>query len=47
MVPFADWFPLAAVGATFTTLGALKVYGLLRGYAGGRHKPPFEYVCGT
>jgi hypothetical protein len=47
MAAFSDWFPLAAAGITFTTLGSLKVYGLMRGFEGGRGKPMFEYVCGT
>ncbi|HYT90982.1 MAG TPA: hypothetical protein VEL76_19885 [Gemmataceae bacterium] len=44
---FADWFPQAAVGITFTLLGGLKMFGLLRGIVGGRDKPLFDYVCGT
>jgi hypothetical protein len=28
MLPFAEWFPLALAGVTFTALGGFKVYGL-------------------
>jgi hypothetical protein len=38
MVPFTDWFPLSMVGAAFTTLGLLKVYGFTRGIVGGAGK---------
>jgi hypothetical protein len=47
IMEFAEWFPLLAVGTTFTSLGCLKFYGLLRGIQGGRDKPFFQYVCGT
>ena len=47
MLPFADWFPPAFVGATFTALGAIKVYGLRRGIVGGRDKPALQRLCGT
>lgn len=39
MIPFSDWFPLAAVGGTFTTLGLLKVYGFSKGIVGGGGRP--------
>ena len=35
MTTFPEWLPPAAVGATFTTIGLLKVYGLSRGVVGG------------
>ena len=38
MIPFFDWFPPAVVGATFTTVGLLKVYGLRKGIVGGGGK---------
>jgi hypothetical protein len=44
---FSDWFPVAAVGVTFTALGGLKMVGALRGTVGGRDKPLFDRVCGT
>jgi hypothetical protein len=44
---WTEWLPPAVVGVLFTTLGALKLYGLARGYVGGRDRPLFEYVCGT
>jgi hypothetical protein len=47
MLPFADWFPLALAGVTFTTLGALKLYGLRRGIVGGRDRPFAARLCGT
>jgi len=43
----ADWLPPAMVGTTFTAMGILKMYGLLRGVVGGRDKPFLDYVCGT
>jgi hypothetical protein len=39
MIDFFDWFPPAAVGVTFTTLGVLKVWGWRRGIVGGEGKP--------
>ncbi len=47
MVAFSDWLPLAAVGATFTLFGALKLYGALRGVEGGHDKPVVQQLCGT
>jgi len=43
----SGWLPAAAVGASFTTLGLLKVYGLATGRVGGGCKPIAERVCGT
>jgi hypothetical protein len=42
MTPLPDWVPPAVVGATFTTLGLLKVYGIRKGIVGGGGKP---YIC--
>jgi hypothetical protein len=39
VVPVGDWFPLATVGLTFTTLGGLKISGQSRGIVGGGDKP--------
>jgi hypothetical protein len=39
MISFFDWFPPAVVGATFTTMGLLKVYGRRKGIVGGGGKP--------
>ncbi len=47
MITFADWFPLATVGLTFTLLGSLKLWGLSRGIVGGADKPVFQRLCGT
>jgi hypothetical protein len=47
MDKFVEWFPFAVVGAALTAVGALKLYGVLRGIEGGRDKPPFQYLCGT
>ncbi len=47
MIHFADWFPLAAVGVTFTLLGGIKLWGLKRGIVGGAGKPVAERLCGT
>jgi hypothetical protein len=47
MLEFAEWFPLALVGITMTTLGSFKLYGLRRGIVGGRDKPVMQKLCGT
>ncbi len=47
MPALSDWLPPAMVGTTFTILGSLKLYGVIRGIVGGRDKPTFQYVCGT
>ena len=47
MLAFSDWFPLATVGLTFTTLGSLKLWGLNRGIDGGADKPVVQRLCGT
>jgi hypothetical protein len=47
MVDFADWFPLATVGLTFTMLGSIKLWGLKRGIVGGADKPVVQRLCGT
>ena len=40
------WIPLL-IGAVFTTMACLKLYGLVRGIVGGAQKPPTERLCGT
>ena len=47
MLPFAEWFPLALVGVTFTALGGFKLYGLRHGIVGDRDKPVMQNLCGT
>jgi hypothetical protein len=47
MPAFADWFPLAVLGVSFTLFGILKLYGLRRGIVGGRDKPLPQRACGT
>jgi hypothetical protein len=47
MISFADWFPLATVGLTFTLLGSLKLWGLKQGIVGGADKPLTQRSCGT
>lgn len=42
VIPFADWFPLLAIGIAFTTVGLLKVYGFRRNIVGGGGRP---YSC--
>lgn len=44
---FAEWFPLALVGVSFTVLGSLKLYGLRHGIVGGHDKPVIQKLCGT
>jgi hypothetical protein len=47
VLPFAEWFPLALVGVTFTALGSFKLYGFWRGIVGGHEKPAMQQLCGT
>jgi hypothetical protein len=47
VLPFAEWFPLAICGVTFTLLGGLKLFGYLHGVVGGRDKPALQRLCGT
>ena len=47
MLAFTDWFPLVAVGLTFTILGSMKLWGLKRGIVGGGDKPLVQRLCGT
>jgi hypothetical protein len=47
MIRFADWFPLAMVGLTFTLLGSIKLWGLKRGIVGGGDKPVVQRICKT
>ncbi|MBI3407453.1 MAG: hypothetical protein HY040_03745 [Planctomycetes bacterium] len=47
MISFSDWFVPALIGATFTLLGAVKIYGLSRGVVGGADKPFVTRLCGT
>jgi len=47
MLAFSDWFPMAAVGLTFTLFGTIKLWGLSRGIKGGADKPVVQRLCGT
>ena len=47
MVGFADWFGPLLAGVVFFSLGSLKLWGLRRGFEGGRGKPAIEYACGS
>ena len=47
MISITDWLPPLAVGITFTFLGALKMYGALRGVQGGCEKTFGEKLCGS
>ncbi len=47
IIIFAEWFPPALVGTTFTLLGSLKLYGLCSGVVGGADKPFVTKLCGT
>ncbi len=47
MLSLADWLPPLVVGITFTLLGAVKMYGALRGIEGGCDKPLGQKLCGT
>lgn len=43
----AEWLPPLLVGLSFTLLGSLKLYGLLRGIVGGHEKPLMTQLCGA
>jgi hypothetical protein len=47
LASLAEWLPPAAVGLTFTLLGALKLFGWYRGILGGHDKPFVVRLCGT
>jgi len=47
MPSLSDWLPPAAVGLTFTALGAFKIYGFSRGIVGGGCKPAAQRLCGS
>ena len=44
---FADWFPQAIIGLTFTALGVTKLVGVKLGMVGGAGKPWGQRLCGT
>jgi hypothetical protein len=47
VLTLSQWLPPALVGASFTAVGVLKLYGLHRGIVGGESKPFAERLCGT
>ena len=47
MTVLANWLPPLLVGVTFTLMGSLKLYGLIRGITGGHDKPLVAQLCGT
>jgi hypothetical protein len=47
MISFTDWFVPALIGATFTLIGSLKLFGLSRRVVGGADKPFVTQLCGT
>jgi hypothetical protein len=47
MLSFTDWFVPALMGATFTLIGSLKLYGLSGGVVGGADRPFVARLCGT
>ncbi|HZV07608.1 MAG TPA: hypothetical protein VE999_21155 [Gemmataceae bacterium] len=47
MISFINWFVPAFVGITFTVMGALKLYGFVKGTVGGADKPFMTKMCGT
>jgi hypothetical protein len=47
MTSFTDWLIPALLGATFTFLGSLKLYGVCKGVVGGADKPFVTQLCGT
>jgi hypothetical protein len=47
MLTCINWFVPGFVGASFTHLGCLKLYGFGRGIVGGHDKPIAQQLCGT
>ena len=47
MISFTDWFVPALIGATFTLIGSLKLYGSSKGVVGGVDKPFLTKHGGT
>jgi hypothetical protein len=47
MLSFTNWLIPALVGATFTALGSLKLYGFCKGVVGGADRPFLTRLCGT
>jgi hypothetical protein len=47
VIAITDWLPPACVGATFTTVGLLKVYGRIKNIQGGACKPTSQRICGS
>jgi hypothetical protein len=43
----ANWLPSLVMGLLFTTIGILKIYGLVYGIEGGGRKPLKQRMCGT
>ena len=43
----AAWLPAAIVGAGFTSLGLVKLYGFSRSIVGGGCKPVLQRLCGS
>jgi hypothetical protein len=47
MIPISDWLIPASIGAMFTLIGSLKLYGLWKGVVAGADKPFVTRLCGT
>ncbi|MBI3865189.1 MAG: hypothetical protein HY290_25215 [Planctomycetia bacterium] len=47
LISLANWLPPLLVGATFTLVGSLKLYGFVKGVVGGAEKPFVTRICGT
>jgi len=43
----ASWLPPLLVGLSFTFMGSLKLFGVIRGIVGGQEKPLMTRLCGT
>ena len=43
----ATWLPAALVGASFTSVALMKIYGFSRGIVGGGCKPVSQRLCGS
>lgn len=42
----ANWLPPLTMAILFTTMGLLKIYGLVYGIEGGGGKPLKQRMCG-
>jgi hypothetical protein len=46
MPTFPQWFVPAVLGATFISIGGIRLYGALAGSGGGKDDPAAQRPCG-